>query len=193
MAILQYINDEELTCLTGAEKIAFLSIKAQIDRDAESYETVKGVRSEAGKKGAEKRWSKEKDMANAIFAINENGKNGNCYKNKEKDKEKEKEKDYIPPKSPKGDLGEGKAKRNVIPPSVEDVKAYCMERNNGIDAEEFVDFYASKGWKVGKDTMKDWEACIRTWERKRKQRNSQSSQFRSVENIDTFKPKNLLL
>lgn len=102
----------------------------------------------------------------------------------------------IPPKSPKGDSGEGKAnkkaKRNVIPPSLQDVEAYCMERNNGIDAEEFIDFYASKGWKVGKEPMRDWEACIRTWERQRKQRNPTPSQCRSVENIDTFKPTNIL-
>lgn len=53
-------------------------------------------------------------------------------------------------------------------PTVEEVAAYCRERKNGIDPEEFVDFYASKGWKVGDQPMKDWEACVRTWEKKRK-------------------------
>lgn len=59
-------------------------------------------------------------------------------------------------------------KRNVIPPSVEDVRIYCEERKNGIDPEEFWDFYQSKGWLVGKVRMKDWQACVRTWEQQRK-------------------------
>lgn len=52
------------------------------------------------------------------------------------------------------------------PPTVEEVRAYCRERKNGVDAERFVDFYASKGWKVGREPMKDWQACVRTWERR---------------------------
>jgi hypothetical protein len=52
-----------------------------------------------------------------------------------------------------------------IPPTVGDVQDYCKERNNKIDAAYFVDFYASKGWMVGKNKMKDWQAAVRTWER----------------------------
>lgn len=51
-------------------------------------------------------------------------------------------------------------------PTVEEVAAYCRERGNRVDAERFVDFYASKGWKVGNQPMKDWKACVRTWERR---------------------------
>ena len=61
-----------------------------------------------------------------------------------------------------------KRERAFAPPSVQDVREYCQERKNNIDPEVFVDFYASKGWKVGKNPMKDWKACVRTWE-KRKQ------------------------
>lgn len=50
-------------------------------------------------------------------------------------------------------------------PSVEEVKAYCKERNNSVNAETFIDFYESKGWKVGNQPMKDWKAAVRTWER----------------------------
>lgn len=50
-------------------------------------------------------------------------------------------------------------------PTVEEVKAYCSERKNNVDAEKFCDFYESKGWKVGKEPMKDWKACVRTWEK----------------------------
>ena len=50
-------------------------------------------------------------------------------------------------------------------PTVEEVAAYCSERRNGVDAERFCDFYASKGWKIGKEPMKDWKAAVRTWEK----------------------------
>lgn len=56
-------------------------------------------------------------------------------------------------------------------PSVEEVRAYCQERHNTVDAEQFVDYYESKGWRVGHNPMKDWKACVRTWERKRVSRN----------------------
>lgn len=54
-------------------------------------------------------------------------------------------------------------------PSVQEVQDYCTERHNGIDAEEFIAFYESRGWKSGKTTIVDWKAAIRTWERKEKQ------------------------
>ena len=54
------------------------------------------------------------------------------------------------------------------PPSLEQVKEYCNERNNNIDPEQFMNFYESKGWKIGKDKMKDWKAAIRTWENRNK-------------------------
>lgn len=53
-------------------------------------------------------------------------------------------------------------------PSVDEVRAYCIERNNNIDAEAFINFYESKGWKIGKNAMKDWKAAVRTWEAKNK-------------------------
>lgn len=52
-----------------------------------------------------------------------------------------------------------------VPPAVEEVRAYCLERKNNVDAERFVDYYESKGWIVGKTKMKDWKASVRTWER----------------------------
>lgn len=57
--------------------------------------------------------------------------------------------------------------KRFVPPSVEEVRAYCLERKNGINAEQFVDYYESNGWKVGKNKMKDWKASVRTWERNR--------------------------
>lgn len=50
-------------------------------------------------------------------------------------------------------------------PTLEEVKAYCIERKNEVDPEGWINFYTSNGWKVGKNPMKDWKASVRTWER----------------------------
>ncbi len=52
------------------------------------------------------------------------------------------------------------------PPTVEEVSVYCLERRNGVDPQRFVDFYSAKGWKIGKNGMRDWKAAVRTWERR---------------------------
>lgn len=66
----------------------------------------------------------------------------------------------------KESIGKSKTK-GFTPPSLEEVETYCRERNNGIDPQEFLDFYTSNGWMVGKNKMKDWKASVRTWERRR--------------------------
>ena len=50
-------------------------------------------------------------------------------------------------------------------PTVEEIRLYCQERRNSVDAQRFFDYYESNGWHVGKNPMKDWKASIRTWER----------------------------
>lgn len=59
-----------------------------------------------------------------------------------------------------------KKTKRFIAPSVDDVRAYCRERGNSVNADSFVNFYESKGWKVGKEPMKDWKAAVRTWEQR---------------------------
>ena len=73
---------------------------------------------------------------------------------KDKDKEKENKKKDSP--------------KRFVPPSLDEVQAYCSERGNGIDAEAFIDFYTSKNWYVGKTKMTDWKAAVRTWESRNK-------------------------
>ena len=53
-------------------------------------------------------------------------------------------------------------------PTLDEVKNYCILRKNNIDAESFIDFYESKGWQIGKEIMKSWKACVRTWESREK-------------------------
>lgn len=54
--------------------------------------------------------------------------------------------------------------KKFIPPTLEQVKEYCKERRNKVDAQRWLNHYTSNGWMVGKNRMKDWKAAIRTWE-----------------------------
>ena len=80
---------------------------------------------------------------------------------KDKEEDKEQEKDICMG----ADAPAPKKSNRFIPPTVEEVAAYCKERNNRVDAGRFVDFYTAKGWMVGKNKMKDWKSAVRTWER----------------------------
>lgn len=73
--------------------------------------------------------------------------------------EKEIEKEIEEEKSSKG-----KAKR-FTPPTLDDVRAYCIERGKGVDADKWYNHYTANGWKVGRNPMKDWKAAVRTWEK----------------------------
>lgn len=73
-------------------------------------------------------------------------------------------------KYPDEDLSKKVALKKVFRiPSVQEVQDYCNERDNGISGYAFVNFYQAKGWMVGKNKMKDWQAAIRTWEQTRKE------------------------
>lgn len=69
--------------------------------------------------------------------------------------------------------------KRFTPPTLEEVKAYCKEANISIDADAFIDFYESKGWRIGKDPMKDWKAAARNWLRRDKQRSTSANKKRN--------------
>lgn len=155
MAICSYALDEEPPSLSGVPLSVFTLIRPTLD---------------SGRKKAENRQNKTKTKQ-------EQTKNKTEQKRKEDEGEKEvesesegeKEKDTslsIPPllSEERPPLHE-KSKR-FVPPSVEDVAEYCRDRGNSIDPERFVDFYASKGWRIGNTPMKDWKAAVRTWEKR---------------------------
>ena len=76
-----------------------------------------------------------------------------CPTEKEIEKDIDKEKEVSKPQ------------KRFTKPTLDEVKAYCQERNNNVDAEKWFNYYESNGWKVGKNPMKDWKAAVRTWER----------------------------
>lgn len=66
-----------------------------------------------------------------------------------------------------------KPKTRFVPPTIEEVREYCRERANGVDADKWHNYYAANGWKVGRNSMKDWRAAVRTWEGNRTPVNGQ--------------------
>jgi len=56
-------------------------------------------------------------------------------------------------------------RKTFTKPTIDEIQDYCIERKNNVNAEQFYDYYESNGWKVGKNSMKDWKAAVRTWER----------------------------
>lgn len=71
-----------------------------------------------------------------------------------------------------------KKRKRFTPPTLEEVTAYCNERNNTIDPQHFIDYYTSNGWLVGKNKMKDWKAAVRTWERNGYSTNTKTNNYK---------------
>lgn len=86
-----------------------------------------------------------------------------------------------------------KTAKRFQPPTLEEVKAYCLERKNNVDPERFIDYYTSNGWVVGKNKMKDWKAAVRTWEKNgysnsNKSNNSNNSKKANNNGFETNNP-----
>lgn len=168
------IDLEKVSEVSVAVAIILEDALERMDADAEAYEKLSVDRSEAGKKGAEKRWHSHEggdaQIASDSKAIATDGKamanDSKAMANDSKHMANDSDsvsviKENLSPK------GESQKKAAAFhPPTAEEVRAYCQERGNRVDPEHFVDFYTSKGWKVGNQPMKDWKACVRTWERK---------------------------
>lgn len=164
-AIFAYCEDgREPSNLSPVAEMAFSFIRANLDRDNEKYQTVKEKRKESGRLGGLAKANNAKqslanasnakqNLANLADTVTDTA-TGNVECNN------------IPPIPPKGGEREKRSTR-FTPPTPDEVQEYCDERRNGIIGSEFCDFYAARGWIVGKTRMKDWKAAVRTWERNR--------------------------
>ena len=81
-----------------------------------------------------------------------------------------------------------KALRHTIPPKLDDIKQYIKNNNYDVNADKWFDFYTGKGWYVGKNKMKDWQAAIRTWLPDKPQQKLTSEQS-TAKDIDYIKNK----
>lgn len=152
----------------------------------QSIQTLDDVR-EKNRERQKRYYERQKSLAsndtpNAIPNVSITSSNAPRIKNKNKNKEEEIEKEYIKdikerdtknvanaPALPIFQQNESnnsseKTRTYFKKPTVEEVEAYCKERKNVINPQAFVDFYEAKNWFIGKTKMKDWKACVRTWE-----------------------------
>lgn len=152
MAIADYaLNGKEPT-LTPAVRMFFTLVKPQLDANNQRFEN--------GKKGGRPKnqtetETKPKNNQNKIEVQPNVNVNVNENVN-------EKEKNNL----------KVIKKEKFQKPTIEEINLYCRERNNTISAEQFFNFYESKGWRVGNQAMKDWRAAVRTWEAKERTLNA---------------------
>lgn len=130
------------------EYALWAKIARRIDEDTQKYREISEKRREAALKRHRKYGNAGDENADECRSVDETREN--------------------PSGSPCGRKEEPEKNARFEKPTVEEVREYCIERNNGIDAQAFWDFYEAKGWLIGKNLMKDWRACVRNWESRRK-------------------------
>lgn len=168
--IYAYAAGESLN-LSGAVKIAFIPIRQQMDRNAKKYEEIKEKRRLAGSQGGKQRVA---NQANATFAKQTQANDKQSLANQADNVNDNDNKKII--------YIEDTKKENFKKPTIEEIRNYCLERNNNIDAQSFYDYYCANGWKVGKNPMKDWKATVRNWERSSKTKTNREEQTEYVYN-----------
>ena len=141
----------------GREALLWPGMRLDIDRDNEAYARTVKARSDAGKMGGRPK-SNDKQKKQMLFQESK--------KSQDKDKEEEKDKDKdFSKENTKEKAAKPPSASRFTPPTLDEVKSYCQERENGVDPERFFDFYSAKGWMIGKNRMKDWKAAVRAWEK----------------------------
>ena len=140
--------------LRGNERFVWPTIREQIDRDTKKYSDFCKKQQE----NIRKRW--DTTVYDGTSGIPDDTKH-----TKEKEKEKE---NILSSRNVEDSIARTPARKRFTPPTLAEVTAYCRERQNAVDPQRFIDYYTANGWKVGKNSMKDWKAAVRTWEGKQR-------------------------
>ena len=206
-AILAYMSDESIPEMDVLTQFAFNFIKVDLDENTERYEEKCRVNAANGAKGGrpkktEESEESEKSEKSERFLENQTVSEKRTVFEKANASEKSRLMDQIDPidtidKIDKIDKDikekdvskDTSKKKRFIKPTVEEVRAYCLEKCINVDAESFIDHYESNGWMIGKSPMKDWKACVRKWGRNTEQRNTQSkpqNRFNNFQNSIPF-------
>lgn len=158
LAIMRYQSGAELPEMDIGAKVAFAQIRNQFRKDEEKYSRTVANRSAAGKLGGRPKAnaSAEKQKKQMLFEES----------NAKQTEAKKADNDNVNDNVLKENTLKGVKEKRFAPPTPENVMGYCREMGyTNVDAERFVDFYASKDWMVGKNRMKDWKAAVRNWAR----------------------------
>lgn len=160
LAVCAYALDGEEPELSGVARAIFTLIRPTLEVGRSKAENRS--RAEQTSLSAEQTQNKPEQTQNKRKQTENKPEQTRKEKEKEKEREKESENDsYCSPPPPSGP-------KRFVPPTLAEVQSYVAERQSPVDPQGFIDFYASKGWMVGKTPMKDWKAACRnaeTWER----------------------------
>ncbi len=188
-AIYSYASQQTAPELTDScVKMAFSFISEQINRDTEKYAEICERRRIAGKKGGAplgntnasksdkttncfSKQPNQPDNINDTATVNDT-ENVNVTVN-ESESENDNENDTELHSMSNGNScadapahSSGKSDECFVPRDIKDINAYCSEISKPIDADAFINYYQSNGWKVGKNPMKDWKAAVRQWRKR---------------------------
>ena len=167
LAVCAYALDGEEPELSGVARAIFTLIRPTLEvgrSKAENRSRAEQTSISAEQTGNSPEQTKNKPEQTQNKRKQTRNKPEQTRKEKEKEKEREKESEndsYCSPPPPSGP-------KRFVPPTLAEVQSYVAQRQSPVDPQGFIDFYASKGWMVGKTPMKDWKAACRnaeTWER----------------------------
>ena len=167
LAVCAYALDGEEPELSGVARAIFTLIRPTLEvgrSKAENRSRAEQTPLSAEQDGNKREQTENKRKQTDNKRKQTDNKPEQTRKEKEKEKEREKESEidsYCSPPPPSGP-------KRFVPPTLAEVQSYVAERQSPVDPHGFIDFYASKGWMVGKTPMKDWKAACRnaeTWER----------------------------
>lgn len=170
-AVCAYALDGAEPSVTGVAATVFTLIRPVLDTGRK--------RAINGKQGgkSEKANAKQKESKAETVASQSESEEESASEQTEREKEKEIEIEIEGEnESYKRAQSDHRKQTRFVPPTVAEVAAYVQERGCGVDPQRFVNFYASKGWVVGKSPMKDWRAAVRNWEQRDHQRAPQIAQ-----------------
>lgn len=172
-AIMEYGLDGKEPETSGIEKTIYYLVKPQIDANNKRYQN--------GTKGGRPKTEPEPSDNQTVTKEKPND-NQTVTKPEPKEKVKVKEKDKVKDKDK-----ESKGTVRFAPPTLDDVREYCLEQGYSIDSDRFIDFYTAKDWMIGKNKMKDWKAAVRNWARTQRQESTANGSRRQE---STAKSKN---
>jgi hypothetical protein len=161
-AICSYALDGNLSLLEGTPQGMFELIKPQLDANRKKFENGCKKKQKISKTEAKNKQTISKDEANVNVNVNVNH-NEECKSELINDNLNNNSKGVEIDTVKLMEIDKIKTKK-FIKPTIQEIKDYCLERKNNVDVNKFFNYYEANGWKVGKNAMKDWKACVRTWE-----------------------------